>query len=418
MADVVQLEEIAPKQTGGLMMVTPLAPPADLVAFPSSSARTETRREKRRREWHEGKIRSSREKKQHNQATTPEEQIGYRDPQPAGPVSPFASAQSPTYPATGGKRHQPSHGRTESQWKVIEELRLCAGCLTRTTPPHKPGDEHAPCTGQQNAPFDHAKMAVIRKALDKLKAEFRRSDSLGQPNTTSPQWNRQWRLRETSSNMSQHTLCQGIEPGCQYPEAGLSEYESGVAGLTYDIHPTPGGGFNLFAPLYNLHNTSSSPHPRVGFTTLNQGSASQAEGLAHLSSPANSHVVDAAGNRPSRAAASSSQSAELVAGMAPATPLISGRPGELIEEDLGTIEELTPRIAVMVDFQSSADVLRVNVENWDTLTRVSEGLPADLISSKDPIEKKMLHFGDRSWTMQGLYSPMVSFSALLVSVYR
>jgi hypothetical protein len=46
---------------------------------------------------------------------------------------------SPTglVPAHRGVRRRPPHGRTESQWKVIEELRLCAGCLVRTTSPHE-----------------------------------------------------------------------------------------------------------------------------------------------------------------------------------------------------------------------------------------------------------------------------------------
>jgi hypothetical protein len=411
------LGENAPERTAGPTMAAPPAPPTDLGALPSSCTRTETRREKRRREWHEGKIKSSRDKKQHGQATTPEEQLGHRDPQHAGPESPYASAQSPTYPAAGGKRHHPSHGRTESQWKDIEELRLCAGCLTRTTPPHKPGDGHAPCTGQPNAPFDLAKIAVIRKALDKLKIEHRRSDSLGWPDTISPQRNRQWRPGDTSSNASQHTLCQGIEPGRRYPEAGHGEYESGPPGVSYDTRTTSGGGLNPFAPLYNLHNPSSYTHPRVGFTTLSQGSASQAEGLARPS-PACSLAVNTAGSRPSQAAAPANQSAELVAGIAPATPLLSGHPGELIEEDLGTIEELPPRIAAILDFQSSGDVPRVSVEDWDTFTRVPEDPTEDLISNKDPVERKMLHFGDRSWTIQGLCSSVVSFSAWIVLIVR
>jgi hypothetical protein len=62
----------------GPTMAAPLASLADLGPLSRNCARTETRREKRRREWHEGKIRASRERKQHNQATTCGEQTCHR----------------------------------------------------------------------------------------------------------------------------------------------------------------------------------------------------------------------------------------------------------------------------------------------------------------------------------------------------
>jgi hypothetical protein len=407
------LGENAPERTAGPTMA---APPTDLGALPSSCARTETRREKRRREWHEGKIKSSRDKKQHGQATTPEEQLGHRDPQHAGPESPYASAQSPTYPAAGGKRHHPSHGRTESQWKDIEELRLCAGCLTRTTPPHKPGDGQAPCTGQRNVPFDSAKIAVIRKALDKLKIEHRRSDSLGRPDTISPQRNRQWRPGDTLSNASQCTLYPSIQQEHRYPEAGLSGYESGPPGGTSNGNATSGGRLSSFAPLYNIRNPSFYLQPRVEFTTPSQGSDPQVESLAHPSSSFYRRTVDTMEDLTHQAAAPITGSAAFLVGIAPATPVISAHPGELIEEDLETIEEYTPRIAAILNFQGSGEMPNFKVEDWDTQTKVPESPPEDFMSGVDPIEKKMLQFGDRSWTLKGLWNAVVSsfFSYILI----
>jgi hypothetical protein len=118
-----------------------------------------------------------------------------------------------------------------------------------------------------------------------------------------------------------------------------------------------------------------------------------------------------------QAAAPSTRSADLLVGIAPATPLILAHPDELIEEDLGTIEEHAPLIAVIPDCESSSGVPKFKVEDWDTSTRGPEDLQEELIPDEDPILKKMIRFGDRSWTLQGLWNAVVSpffFSYILV----
>jgi hypothetical protein len=197
----------------------PQAVDPDTHAQSTAPARMETRREKKRREWHEGKISASREKIQRQQESLL--------------VAGSSRTESHFPSATEGKQRHPSYGRTESQWRVIEELKLCACCLTRTTPPHRPGNRHAPCIGQQNAPFDHAKLSIIRKALDKLKAEHRRSESLRWPEIISPQRNRQKHPSDSSANQSQRPL---------------------VSPFSHDASDIAGGSLKSLAPLYNVRN--------------------------------------------------------------------------------------------------------------------------------------------------------------------
>jgi hypothetical protein len=407
MAGTGPLGENVPDQTGGLSTAATPAPQADQGALPISYARPETRRTKRRREWQENKIKTTRGKKQHNQAATSGEQTGIHAPQHAGPESPCTAGHSHAGLATGRRRH-PSHGRTESQWKVIEELRLCAGCLTKTTPPHKPGDAHAPCTGLPNAAFDHAKIAVIRKAVGRLEADICRSEGLEWSGSRSPQWYRQWRSGDASSEGSQRTLWQGNNMRHQHAHAGHSGYDSSMPGLLHEACATSGGSLHPFAPLYNLHDQNSYHQDQVGFATPTQRSAPHAADLAEPSaSSAKIGMVISTGELTSHAAAPSSDSTELL-GMAPATPLIPSHQGELIEEDLGTLEDHTPRIAVIPVCESSSGVPRLSIEDWDTVTKVPEGPPEEIVSSEDRVDKKILHLEDRSWTMQGLWTSLVS----------
>jgi hypothetical protein len=417
MAATDPLGENVSAQTGGLSTATMPAAQADQVAVPTSSARPETRRTKRRREWQENKIRTTRENKQHNQAATSGEQIGIHAPRYAGPESPCAAGHSHAGLATGRRRHS-SHGRTESQWKVIEELRLCAGCLTRTIPPHKPGDGNAPCTGQPTAAFDHTKISVIRKALNKPTTELRRVDDPGWNSIAFPHRNEQWRPGDDSWDGSQRTLGPGIEMGHQSAYAGHSRYVSSMPSLSHEAHATSGGSLPQFAPLYNLHDPNSYHQHRAECTTSDQRSAPQAADLAERSSSSIylCTVVPTEGLT-AQAPAPSSDSTELL-GMAPATPLIPSHPGELIEEDLGTLEDHTPRIAVIPVCESSDDVPRLCIEDWDTVTKVSEGLPEELISSEDSVKKKALHLEDRSWTMQGLCTSLVGSPHLYISIDR
>jgi hypothetical protein len=405
MAGKFPLRENVPKQTNELP--TPPTPHADQEASSTGSTRTETRREKRRREWQENKIRQSREKKQHNQAPTYDEKVGLRVPRTAGPEPQRALEHDHTGTISGGRRH-PSHGRTENQWIVIEELKLCAGCLTRTTPPHKPGDLHAPCTGQPNAAFDGAKISMIRKALEQLKAEIRHNDDLGRTGIRSLQRNRQWHPGDTSSTGSQHTLYSGIESRHPHADAGHSEYASGTSRPTHEIHVMPGGS-HPFAPLYNLHASNSFLQRSFGTATPSQGTAAQEENPDKPLSDVHLNVSCVTEAVPLQAETTRNRSLELLAGIAPPTPLISGLPGFLIEEELGPIEEHTQLVALIPDCESSSDVPRVKVEDWDTKTKVPEGPQEGFTLSKVPIEKKLLHFYDRSWTMQGLCSPPVRY---------
>jgi hypothetical protein len=406
MAGTGPLGENVPDQTGGLSTAATPAPQADQGALPTSYARPETRRTKRRREWQENKIKTTRGKKQHNQAATSGEQIGIHAPQHAGPESPCAVEHSHAGLATGRRRH-PSHGRTESQWKVIEELRLCAGCLTRTIPPHKPGDGNAPCTGQPTAAFDHAKISVIRKALNRPTTELQRVDDPGWNSIAFPHRNEPWRTGDDSWDGSQRTLGPGIEMGHKSAYAGHGRYVSSMPSLSHEAHATSGGSLPQFAPLYNLHDSNSYHQHQAECTTSGQRSAPPAADLVERSSSSvYLRTVVPTEGLTAQAPAPSSDSTELL-GMAPATPLIPSHPGELIEEELGTLEDHTPRIAVIPVCESSDDVPRLSIEDWDTVTKVPEGLSETLISSEDSAEKKALHSGDRSWTMQGLWTSLV-----------
>jgi hypothetical protein len=63
--------------------------------------------------------------------------------------------------------------RSPSQWKTIRELKLCARCLTRTIPPHKPGFEGAPCKGQPYEPWNASGIERIRRASMRLAGRTR-----------------------------------------------------------------------------------------------------------------------------------------------------------------------------------------------------------------------------------------------------
>jgi hypothetical protein len=411
MAGNVLLEDRVLKQLSGLTTTAPHTPHPDLEeALSTCSTRTETRREKRRREWHENKIRGSREKKQHNQATTPEEQFGLRAPQYAGPGYHCAPEHEHARSGAGRRRH-PLHGRTESQWLVIEELKLCAGCLSRTTPPHKPGDGHAPCVGQPHAAFNDAKISAIRKALDRLKAEHRRVDGQEQAGTGSLQRSKQWRPGDTSSQGSQHTLDQGNKPRHRHADVDHGGCVLDVLGPPNEAYAKSEGGLHPFAPLYNLSNSSSYPQPGVRGATPSQCSASQAEVLDGSFSNVYLNLPSVIEKVSPQAAKPDDLSSELLRGMASLTPLLSGLPGFLIEEEIASIEEHTPLAAVIPDCESSSDVPRFQVEDWDTKTKVPESPQENLACSHEPAWKKMLRPYDRSWTVQGLCPSPVSLSS-------
>jgi hypothetical protein len=401
----VLLWDSSPKQLSGLTTAAPHTPHPGSEAFSTCSTRTETRREKRRREWQEGKIRKSRERKQHNQATTPEEQIGFRPPQHTGRESLCAPELKHTRSAAVGRRH-PLHGRTESQWDVIKELKLCAGCLSRTTPPHKPSDGHAPCAGQPNVAFEDAKISAIRKALDRLKAEHRRDDGQAQAGT------RHWRPGDNSLDGSQHTFCQGIETRRRHADAGHVDHVLDVFGPPHEAHAMSDGDPHSFAPLYNLSNSSSCPQPEVRDATPSQCFASQAEVLDGPFSNVYLNILSVIEKVSPQAAQPDHLSSELLAGIAPPTPLLSGLPGFLIEEEIASIEEYTPLAAVIPDCESSSGIPRVQVEDWETKTKVPESPQENLADcSNEPVWKKILQPYDRAWTIQGLCPSPVSLSS-------
>jgi hypothetical protein len=210
----------------GNLAAPPLSP-QDL-HFPKTSARKETRREKRRREWQEEKIRAIREKK------------GLAEESSVGAESSRAESQFSV--ATGYQQRLLSYGRTESQWRVIEDLELCARCLTRTNPPHGPGDSYAPCTGQRNAPFDYATIYGTRGARD------------SEAGDTVRHRDRKWRPGGAQ-----------LETDGFYPAAGYIEHDSYGSGVTYDTHATYGGDLNRFAPLYPFRIPSSDPEREAEF---------------------------------------------------------------------------------------------------------------------------------------------------------
>jgi hypothetical protein len=405
MAGNALLGNSVPQQMSGLPTTAPHTPHTDLDAPSISPIHTETRREKRRREWQENKIRKSREKKQYNQATPLAEQIGLQVPGHAVHRSDCAPEHEHTRSAAGRRRH-PLHGRSESQWLVIEELKLCAGCLSRTTPPHKPGDGHAPCTGQPNATFEDAKISAIRKALDRLRAAHRRDDGLEQTCNKSPQRGRQWRPGDTSSDGSQYTLCQGNEPRHRHADV----YVSDTFDPQYEAHAIPSDNPHPFAPLYNLSNSSSCPQPGVRGTAPSQCLASHAEDLYGSFSSVHLNIGGLIENVLPRTAKPDDHSSELLAGMAPPTPLISGLPGLLIEEELVSIGEHMHPSAVIPDCESSSVVPRVEVEDWEVKTKVCES-PQESLACSNELAWKLLQPYDRTWTMQGLCPSQVSISS-------
>jgi hypothetical protein len=159
-----------------------------------ASARTQTPHEKRRRGWHKVEIKSNREKKRLNEISL----LAAESSRAESPLSPAVKESHPSPPAQGRRCH-PLYERTEGQWRDIENLRLCASCLTRTTPPHGPGDSHAPCLGQPHAAFNTAKVSMIRKALEELEAEHR-------PSGETPQPSRQWHPGNDEAGQGQSQL--------------------------------------------------------------------------------------------------------------------------------------------------------------------------------------------------------------------
>jgi hypothetical protein len=117
---------------------------------------TETLRLQRRRAWHVRKIKESAQKHVLNRPASRNEYLDSPKPNP----EPTTSTQTALEIASC-----PLPDRSPGQWKIIRELKLCSGCLTRTTPPHKPHTDGAPCEGRPYALFDKVNIGRIRKEL-------------------------------------------------------------------------------------------------------------------------------------------------------------------------------------------------------------------------------------------------------------
>jgi hypothetical protein len=128
----------------------------------------ETARQRKRREWQEAKIEKIRSK---NRGIVEGKQL---DSTTSAILDEHVEPQYPgAKPSSSRDQVGSSPDRSPSQWKTIRELKLCARCLTRTIPPHKPGFEGAPCEGQPYEPWNASGIERIRRASMRLAGRTR-----------------------------------------------------------------------------------------------------------------------------------------------------------------------------------------------------------------------------------------------------
>ncbi|KAH7382735.1 hypothetical protein DE146DRAFT_240414 [Phaeosphaeria sp. MPI-PUGE-AT-0046c] len=383
----------------------------------------DTPRDRRRRAWHTAKIEERRAKQRLNQSTKSPDRGGLMVT--CSPVAETCHAPLDAYLDHDAYLHENKpHDRTHGQWKIIKELGLCAACLTRTIPSHKPSDQRAPCKGRLSVPFEDADIPTIRRELARHKNDVRRK---GNANRMAVQSNgrRQQRLPVSAPAYGDKRMPnQNTESTVQYD---------------YTNHSQQGGDMHAeslpFAPLYNFQDPSyydpyhahASLH---GGPQEHSGARSQSSiTLEHPgqveSVPDESQILQMLHPIDFESATPPKQSAVLdmdVMGMTPITPLI---PTIHVEGET----ELKDAASHRIGFMPNGDIGTLMAptsdydRDWDSVTNVAEGLEqtklqdtvhGDLSSSRLLVElfvdegKVIPLPADRSWTLKGLYTSLVS----------
>lgn len=313
-----------------------------------------------------------------------------------------------------GEAH-PLPDRSPDQWKIIRKLKLCAGCLTRTVPPHTPCSDGAPCKGQPKAPFDDTKIKRIKKEVLKRRADLERTYG------KHGQQNRQTWTGNVSSTARQHGHC--LVPPQYSPYVGTSQTVEGppVLGNRYGVPATPGHIFATAVPPYDFHCYSSFLHPRERLyrsneyarrtVTRSSGSVTEtavADELCIVRTPQYSYAT-----MKTNVKQSTERNVDFM-GMDPPTPVI---PAIHIETEIGPAHESQQEVAGVPVPESSASAfgLSVNDHNWDGETEVAESthgpedkdtVEEDLTTSALLVEKllrkteRIMSSVPRSWTLQ------------------
>ncbi|KAH3995762.1 hypothetical protein HBI56_146700 [Parastagonospora nodorum] len=383
---------------------------------------TKTPRLKRRREWQEGKIAGSRAKNKNKSVAAPAAQGGSMVSASTTETETHDAFQSQVLQGScsaGGKAH-PLPDRSPGQWKTIRQLKLCAGCLTRTIPPHNQGSEDAPCKGQPDALFDKVKISRIRRELQGRYMDSERARRKYGQQSKQPQ------PGDVSSPFYQHgnpflSLRHSLHPAVSHFDHVLP-----VLGNASGVPATPGYLLALTAPPFNVHDPSSVFHPRERLSGSKQcamqrvsrssGSVTQIGDSDRLLVPNEPCIARTPYYSHASAAINVKQSSEQnidIMGMDPPTPVI---PKILIEADIGPTSESLQETAVMPCSESSKSAFTVaaNDHDWDDETRVPETIHGsqdknhveeDLSTSALLVEKLMgetagiMSSVPRSWTL-------------------
>lgn len=388
----------------------------------------DTPREIRRKDWQRKKIQDSRTKTRSTQDAVAGDQ--HNDD---GPRLPASQAQAPLSNTEAVHAAAESQifpfDRTPDEWKIICELKLCARCLTKTSPPHKPRDKRAPCQGSQGVPYDAKEITAIRRSLSKdankvwLKAASRHSLARGTHHGKSEQ------SLSAPSTSRQHESFHGVAP--RVPQSGSGNSMRGKRPL--ERHFPTADDPTLFAPIYNLHHPSSCAHLGIGDALHRRyGPAPSQSSATHVDSsmefvcpeqPQRASIPWIEPMTPTRREAVLSID---MMGMTPTTPSTTGPPPFLNEDDLGTVNQVPPNAANIPISESSGRVPRLGVEDWDSKTKVSDGAQASGLesalvdgltstsSSKDIVDWLIPDkldikqcFAERSDTTPGLYCSLV-----------
>jgi hypothetical protein len=416
-------------QTNGLETTTPQTLRANPQAPATNLPENKVDRTTRRRRWQEDKIRDSRTKKKRTPvATEPNSLEASRSLD-----SEADSVQSATQKRhnLGGRVHA-LHDRTESQWKTIRELELCARCLTLTTPPHKLSDEDAHCNGQPNAPWSEAEIRKIRKWLRRKTDEIlRKDDRRRMASKTVPREHQ----RQPAHALLKGNQHEGRRHSNFTPELDDKDNGTPTSASSHAAHARVGGP-NLYAPLYNLHVPSSyiqrnhGPTPDASCTEHSETQsqfcglrAAARVGLFANAQPGTPPRLQHVRSHPRTPVKHPGALNIDLSGMDMPTPLTTGIPEIHIEGHENSSRERYPTMMTDWSMISPISSLMSDEPDWDVKADSTDGFQRlelrdvvvdDLTSSEQVINKLLLKERqtnlslDRSWTLKGMCPSLVS----------
>jgi hypothetical protein len=406
MADVASSRKDAGTQTDEFETSTPDTPHADRAAATKGSALVETPRIKKRREWQEGKIRESREKKLGKQNTPPADQRGRAVSQ--SPDSELYGALHGSDPHTGtaGRIGQSLRQCIVDAEKGSNDLQSRVGSSTGAIPSQIPNHEHAPCIDQLVAAVAETISTNVRRELVTIAADIHRNSCLEQMGTKPMQQSWQPQPGYTPPTSSQRTLYRGIEPTVQYTGPFQLAFNPNDLRQSHGVHAIPHSSAQRHSPLYNLN--SPDPFYQQSFGAIatseynqkqmaqSESSATQAGDLEWTSPGGQAVVAHTLKNRDTRATTPVTRSDidDNLAGITPSTP-VTICVEDFENEYLETASGQAHFAAVMPDFASSNCAPRLSADgcDWDTATKVPEGLEGqeveDLTVSRTLIDKLM-----------------------------